>query len=586
MKSAFTKINSPLLKYLTPFFAWLFSILIISFPIFDNDLYWHLANGRAMIDSQQIINKEIFSYTHLGEHFVNHEWLSQSLFFLLWDKGGPSTLFALKITISSIIFILIYLSATSAGKNSKHTAIICMICFLAGIQRFHIRPEIFTLLNMASLGYLLRDIRFHSKHHYRIWLIPFIFLAWDWLHGAIIGFAFFTIFLTMENFKDFSKRRNTAKREASSYLKRLNICFLVTISLSIINPYGLRTYDHFLTLARGAQGADRITELQPIWNSASDYIPFIFMLVWMLMLFLINRRKLDITDVTLVLAFGFGAMQYNRLVATAAIVIAPIIASNLSDVLGDNKRPMTLKAAQASLLAAFLVLISVGYNEKIIKRTSSISSQDTFILPSETAFGYKENELYTPAGSTRFIKAMNLKGNMYNNGNFGGYLSFYSAPERPIFQYNMPPIFGDTTRFSKSPKLLDQWNIQHAMAGTTGELTNLFPAEKWAWIYSDYVSTVVIKRIIKHQAIIDKYELQYFTPEQSLSDFRSLSKHPQSKHRLAFEMGVYLSYMNDERIASRWKQLLSDHPELRKDPQISELLPQVAKMNRSTALQQ
>ena len=57
------------------FSALLFSMLIVIYPIFDPDLYWHLANGREMVDSGRIISEEVFSYTHFGEKFANHEWL-------------------------------------------------------------------------------------------------------------------------------------------------------------------------------------------------------------------------------------------------------------------------------------------------------------------------------------------------------------------------------------------------------------------------------------------------------------------------------------------------------------------------------
>ena len=67
--------------------AWLFALFIVCHPIFDYDLHWHLANGREMVQRGQIISEEIFSYTHFGDKFENHEWLAQIIFYLVWQTN-------------------------------------------------------------------------------------------------------------------------------------------------------------------------------------------------------------------------------------------------------------------------------------------------------------------------------------------------------------------------------------------------------------------------------------------------------------------------------------------------------------------
>jgi len=98
-------------------------------------------------------------------------------------------------------------------------------------------------------------------------------------------------------------------------------------------------------------------------------------------------------------------------------------------------------------------------------------------------------------------------------------------------------------------------------------------------MFSDYVSTLVVKRSARHRALIDKYEIQFFTPEQSLEDFRDLASKPASYRRLAFEMGVYLTYMRDGRIARRWAELIEAHPELLHRAEIEELTARIEARN-------
>jgi len=81
--------------------------------------------------------------------------------------------------------------------------------------------------------------------------------------------------------------------------------------------------------------------------------------------------------------------------------------------------------------------------------------------------------------------------------------------------------------------------------------------------------------------LIDKYEIKYFLPEQSEEDYIVLAENPVSRARLAFEMGVYLKYMTDGRIAHRWEQLLAQHQDLAHLPPIRELIRAAAGRNES-----
>ncbi len=573
------KLNLFLVKKLPFGVTWALSLFIVSFPIFNPDLYWHLANGRAMVAARHIINEDVMSFTHFGDHFINHEWLSQILFFLFWDRLGPEGLFGFKILLSSLVIFFIYRSALLEGGRPWVAAQLCVLAVLAGIQRYHIRPELFTLLNLAILGYVLHSFRLRPSHSHRLLVIPLIFLTWDWLHGAIIGLVYLFIFTAAENLKAVFPALGNTFPSNTRGLKKLNICFALTAGVVVINPYGLLSYGHFVVLATGLQGADRIIELQPMWQAVGEFFPFIFLFIWAMVMLIVFRRTSDITDTVLIVVFGAGALAYNRLAGVAAIVLVPALARHISVGFGKNSRGVSRGISITGLGIAAAITVIIGFDEKIIKMSGTISPQGTYTLPSETAFGFSVNELFTPAGSVRFIKETGLKGNMYNNANLGGYLSFYLAPDRRIFQYNMPPVFGDVTRFVRNPKKLAPWKVEYALAGSAGELSRLFPSSEWAWVYSDYVSTLVVKRKPKYQSLIDKYEIHYFSPEQSLRDFQTLAKDSRVYPRLAFEMGVYLQYITDKRIADRWGRLLLKHPDLMNHPPVQDLINKATDRN-------
>ena len=552
------------------------SLFLVTYPLFDPDLYWHLANGRAMIASGHIVNEEIFSYTHHGEFFVNHEWLSQAIFFIFWQYGGMVGLYVMKAVIVSCICVLVYHTVYSACRNAIVSSGLTTFAVLAGIERYHVRPELFSLLCVALLTYILSQ--YESTHRARrlIWATPAIFLVWDWLHGAVVGFLLLLVFGFAENAKHW--RRRSVARDG---INRLNAVIALTVLVSAISPYGLRSYEHFAILATSSHGAERIIELQPMWTRADGHIPFLLMILVAVSLVFANRRHASLAAVLLIFVFAACALRYNRLSGMAAIVIVAAMAQLIAGAPG-TMRPRTWRSASRWTTAFVLVVCSIAtVRWKIIGMQGTTSPNGAYVLPSQLALGVGINEKLTPAGSVRFILDKGLNGNMYNNANLAGYLCYYLTPERPIFQYNMPPIFGDTTRFVKRPSELEKWRVNYALAGSPGELTRLFPPEHWAWIYSDYVSTLVVRRTPEHKAIIDTYEIRYFAPEQPTWQYKQMSDDPEARPRLAFEMGVYLAYMSDARIAKRWQELLGTYPDLTRSAAMRDLLTRAAMRNEA-----
>lgn len=556
--------------------SWVASLFLVTYPLFDPDLYWHLANGRAMVTTRHIVNEEIFSYTHHGEDFVNHEWLSQTIFFLFWRYGGIIGLYVMKAVIVSCVCALVYHTAYNACRSAMASGGLTTFAVLAGIERYHVRPELFSLLCVALLAYILS--RYESIHRVRhlIWTTPAMFLVWDWLHGAVIGLMLLLVFSLAENIKHGRRSGPT-----QTGIRRLNAVLVLTVLVSTINPYGLRSYEQFAILATTSHGAERIVELQPMWTSASGHIPILLMILVAVSLLFANRHHANLVTVLPIFVFAACALRYNRLSGTAAIVIVAAMAQ----LMASAPSAMGLRAwRRASRWTAALVLVTcsiVTVQEKIIGMQGTASPNGAYVLPSQLALGIGINEKLTPAGSVRFILDKGLDGNMYNNANLAGYLCYYLTPERPIFQYNMPPIFGDTTRFVKQPSELEKWRVDYALAGSPGELTRLFPPEHWAWIYSDYVSTLVVRRTPEHKEMIDLYEIHYFAPEQPEWQYKQISDNPKARPRLAFEMGVYLAYMSDARIAKRWQELLGTYPDLTESAVMQNLLARAAIHNKA-----
>ena len=53
----------------------------------DPDVWWHLRTGQLMLQNHALFHTDPYSFTRFGQPWVNHEWLSQILLFLLVSRG-------------------------------------------------------------------------------------------------------------------------------------------------------------------------------------------------------------------------------------------------------------------------------------------------------------------------------------------------------------------------------------------------------------------------------------------------------------------------------------------------------------------
>jgi len=296
-------------------------------------------------------------------------------------------------------------------------------------------------------------------------------------------------------------------------------------------------------------------------------------------------RRIDFTQLLLIFVFSCVAVRFARVTGIAALVLVPVMASLLKSGLQNAKGKLSKPLHRAMLLIATTFIFCYGYVVKfngVEKKDDKYHYMELYDL----AFGWNVDDNFNPVGSVNFIKAMGLNGNLYNSGNFGGYLSYHITPERKIFEYNMGRVFGDPFSYEEHPKALDKWNINYAIVDTEAELDALFPDAEWAEVYRDPAAVLVLRRTPQNDALIRQYEIHYFYPVLSDASLRAKAEDPEKLPRLAEEMGISLAYRKDDRIAALWAEILAASPDLRKQPRIQELLKLALKYNSEPKLAQ
>jgi len=561
----------------------LISIVLVTYPVFDFDLYWHLANGREMVDSGRIVSEEIFSYTHQGEKFANHEWLGQIILYLIWNSFGAYGLFGFKLLLVTLMVWLLYRTLRNESTLPALAALLCVLAVLAGINRYHERPELFTLLGMVSLGYILYGFRSGQLPRRMLWLVPLMLVVWDWLHGAIYGLVFLSLFVAGENAKHRIQVMKPQHMTPAADLQYLNRCFALTLLAMLINPFGLRSYGIIVGYAVGQGNFNQvITEYMPVnWD---EFKVFILMFAWAVLLALRNWRRLDFTHLMLMVVFGLVALRFNRATSVAAIVLVPVIASLLKIGIHQARNELGRRLHIAMVATAGVLIFLYGYSVKFGETEAQPDGdQYHYLKVYDTAFGFDLDESVYPVGAVNFIKEQKLAGHLYNSGNLGAYLSYRITPERKIFQYNIS-VFGDPFYYVRHPEDLAKWNIDYAIIDTDSEMNTLFPVQDWAAVYHDEAAVLMVRRTPQNEALIREHEAHYFNPAFSDANLLARARDPQILPVLTEEMGDNLAYRKDDRIAAVWAEILASHPELIRQSQMRGLLAKVLKYNHVAKL--
>ncbi len=549
-------------------------VVVVLYPVFDYDMYWHLANGREMLSTGHIVNEERFSYTAFGTPFSNHEWLSQIIFFLIYERWGGSGLLGLKLLLTLVIAVFVYRTNRLLGATPALSAVLVVTAITAGFYRYIERPELFSLLGVAALSYLLYSFRAQRCKVKFLYAVPVILVLWDSLHGAIFGLIVLLAFVTGENIKPWLNTHLPAWRGLvpmpRERLRVLNIVCVLTLLALVIDPYGLRSYDIFIQFINGNALVAATMEFQPAnWR---EHKLFWLMLVATVMGLVSARDKIDLTQVLMVAPFALLAVRYSRVIGAFALVDAALLATlatQAASVLASRRRYALLRPLALSTLALALLAYITD-----IKFTGAHTPQ---------SFGYGVSDEFLPAGSARFIQAENLQGNLYNSGHFGGYLAFFITPLRRIFQYNHHTVFGDTNRYLDHPEDLAQWNINYAVVGSPAELERLFPIAEWARVYREPSAVVVVRRVAQNSGLIEKSEIVYFHPLSPPMSIRQLAQRPKVYVRLMNEMAIYLSYREDRVIADLFAGLLFEKNEMT-NAERSELLQRALRFNSGPGL--
>ncbi len=467
----------------------------------DGDTGYHIRAGDFMLDALAFPFKDPFSYLHPPLAWTAHEWLSEIIMALIHRQFGLTGIVLFFGFIIASAYYLLFKVVQTYKSNILIAIVLVILTLASSTIHWLARPHIFSLVLIIIWYYLLDDFQYNNRN--RLYFLPLIMLLWVNLHGGYMaGFILASIYLFGNLFKAIVHK----DAEASKKARKIGIIIVGCLFATLINPYG---YDILLfpfKLTSNQFIMDHVTE----WLSPNFHEPMLFkyLLFIMLAILAVSRKSLNIIETGLVLLFTYMSLYSARYIPLFGIITAPILIRQADALLDGESRFKQFIRKRAERIAATDAM-SKGYLFPILTIALVV------IFAASGGINYAFDEKTKPVAAVEFLKKEQIKGNMFNDDEFGDYIIYAAWPQYKVFFDGRSDMYGadrmkeyfKITRIEPGwEKVIEKYRIDWVIYKANSAIS-LFLMERkdWHLIYADKVANIFVKDTPENRYLINKY---------------------------------------------------------------------------------
>ncbi len=455
----------------------------------SQDDWWHLKTGAWIVEHGSLPVYDIFTYTGADTVWYNHEWLSQVIFWLIYEHCGG--LFGL------LTFKAFWVALTFAGvawlswRRCGVWVVALVVAWLAAeISRrgIYVRPPLFSY---ALFALYLGLFDAWKRSRLSGWVLAAVtvplMILWANLHGMyLLGIVVCGAYCCGEFVEWCSRRR---KGETLPLRRVLFLCGLGVgfVLAACVNPYGWKLFflgskfmnDPYLSkvisemqvspffLVKTSAGWSFIPGFFACWFTAAL---FVALLLW-------KRRLPSVADLLLSLFFLYQGLMHWRLLVLFGIAISGplswLIVQSLPRSESGRRRVLGAIGVVGGVLAmSMMTLVGEPPPQTFLRRNILLSRGETM-----DAASY-------PEAVVRFIERADLPDNMFSPLNYCGYFMWRLAPEKhKLFTDNRFDIWGS------------KWWLEHEVILSASEKSENVLGKSWHELLDEHgVNFLVLNR--------------------------------------------------------------------------------------------
>lgn len=445
----------------------------------DGDVSWHIAAGRWMLEHGRIPHTDPFSYTAFGKPWIAHEWLSEIVLALAYNRlgyAGPALLVAAAVGVTLLIIGL----RLRRWMRPAETCAALMVVSLALMPLMLARPLVLTWPLLA--WWVEELLRARERNGLpRRYLIPLMTL-WVNLHASFAVGLGLLGFFALDALVASADRRRT-------FIRWALFCSAAGVA-ALINPNGLTN----VLLPLGVFSSPTVGLIGEFQPTAPALFPaFEFAVILFLGIALWRGARVAPVRLLLILVLFHLALAHIRhqsiwLIVTALVALPALTTAWIAGkepkppFLHDLRRRKGATAALAAAGAALFVLVSwARLAIPIAPEESGVNAAHAFASIPPSLRGEPVLNEYSMGGPLilRGIKvAMDGRTDLYGDAHFLAY--------RDVYDGN-PKAFAEAAR-----KWKFCWAIFPLSAKNIVALLDASPG--WERIHTDKFAVIHVKR--------------------------------------------------------------------------------------------
>lgn len=440
-----------------------------------NDTWWHLKSGEYILQNG-LPENDVFTYTAEDYPWHNHEWLAQVLFYKVFQLGGGRAddlvglraLIGFKSLILAATYLLVFLMVQRRARCVPISVLITLLAIDVSRYTFYPRPPVLTYLLLAVFLFVLDSWKSGRWPRATLLVLPPLTALWANLHGGFLVGLIVLFFYMIGEAIEFLAAKRAKKSEHQEEKDQANVAtlapvtWLIAIGLlcfagSLCNPYSYHLYG----LPFRVMGASALVKMIPELHSplapatARFFISFFVMggliIVGLAAARFVAGERPPLTDLILLLFFGYQAVKHQRHLPLFAITTAPLLAWAAGVIYARENQWLRRRTAWLAVVACLLATvytlglrgargtIDVEGEHGPRKLRQSYLDRNWQLAG---GMGYVQSNY--PKAVCDFIRDNGLEGRMFNPLNSAGYLIWRLSPERhKLFTDSRFDVFGD-----------------------------------------------------------------------------------------------------------------------------------------------
>ncbi|MBS1253222.1 MAG: hypothetical protein MAG451_02271 [Anaerolineales bacterium] len=299
-------------------------------PLPKLDFWWHLKVGEVIVTTGEIPRVDLFSFTRAGEPFLHQNWLGEIVYYLVYRIGDLPLLTVFNTVVLLLALIPIYRLCFRANDRLR-VAVLCSLlaAYVLGFYS-NMRPQSYSFIFFAVYYWILEEYREGRRD--RLWLLPVLMVLWVNLHGAfVLGIGVVGLVLVSETIRRAVRGQRAGTLEPAA-LRKLALVLGLTLLAALLNPETYRVFAYVRQLQVDPASQTFVTEWQvPDVKQLSDILIFFAPFSLVVLVFFYARRRPDLTELALFLAFAVLGLAAIRSGIWFALIAAPILARHVSE---------------------------------------------------------------------------------------------------------------------------------------------------------------------------------------------------------------------------------------------------------------